>query len=802
MGKTFFRRTAAGISALVLAAGACSCGKDSKDESKTAAEITNAARTQKLSDADFEYVSSMYYSPEHDKLIVVAGDGDGTGVYVGGPQADSFEKLPIDMGDSDGENGKYMWYGGSDVRVAPDGTIGVLKTTEDYGDIELPDYDDPDFDYENYDWDAMYEARTVTSTLTIYDIEGNELASVDTTQEEDDDEYGYGGGGYYNSSFYVVDSEHYIMNEQTDDGGKLVCYGIDGNALGTFEVGSDKWINECGMASDGTIAATYYDDGMKLIFLNTESMTADGDEIDLTAEGVDSLNNMFAGIGETRIYLNSQKGIYAVGKDGALTEKVNWIDSGISAYDVSLCAAVAEDDFIVYNGEDNEFSKLDMIDPSEFKDTKIITLAVLYTDYQVTEMVNDFNNSHSDVRIRISDYSKYDDYEYSDDNSIPTINNTAADQLRKDIVAGNAPDMLYCYDRSVITLLENKGAFADIYPLMGKNGTVSQDEIMPNLLKALEKEGKLYSISPSFIVTTWAVKTKHCSKENWTVDDFIDTYDSVSTLKAPFEWGGSKEDVLESMIYTLSDYIDYSTGTCSFDDPSFVKLLEFCNSFPDVDPNDDIDGSTMKDEDWEAYYRDQEMKFRNDTALVAELDVSDFRRYKEVRDGQFGEDITLVGVPSSDGVGAKLRSWENFAILANSQYQDECWEFISKFFEEDFQRENYSYEVPALTKVFEEISKESMEKPYYLDENDKKVEYDDTYYIGDQEIKIDPLTQEEYDYLVDYIKSATRMNSDYPSDVYMIIYEEVMSYFNGETSAQSAADMIQNRVSILVSEQS
>ena len=96
-----------------------------------------------------------------------------------------------------------------------------------------------------------------------------------------------------------------------------------------------------------------------------------------------------------------------------------------------------------------------------------------------------------------------------------------------------------------------------------------------------------------------------------------------------------------------------------------------------------------------------------------------------------------------------------------------------------------------------------MSRPYYIDsDTNKKVEYDDTYYIGDKEIKIKPLTKEEADFLSDYIKNTTAISETYSEDAMVIITEEVNAYFAGEKTAEEAADMIQNRVSLLISEQS
>ncbi|MBP5733289.1 MAG: hypothetical protein J6W66_05640, partial [Lachnospiraceae bacterium] len=85
------------------------------------------------------------------------------------------------------------------------------------------------------------------------------------------------------------------------------------------------------------------------------------------------------------------------------------------------------------------------------------------------------------------------------------------------------------------------------------------------------------------------------------------------------------------------------------------------------------------------------------------------------------------------------------------------------------------------------------------DENGEKQYYDDTYYINEQEIILEPFTQAEVDKLFNFICSVkTARYSD--EDVRKIVSEEVEAFFNGSKSAQDTATMIQNRVQLYVNE--
>ena len=97
--------------------------------------------------------------------------------------------------------------------------------------------------------------------------------------------------------------------------------------------------------------------------------------------------------------------------------------------------------------------------------------------------------------------------------------------------------------------------------------------------------------------------------------------------------------------YMSSSFIDYEKGTCSFDSPEFIQLLEFANRFPDAD--DAIDWETATDDEMEQYWNESETAYLNDKALLNQVYMSDFREYARERTAIFNDDITLVGAPST-----------------------------------------------------------------------------------------------------------------------------------------------------------
>lgn len=71
-----------------------------------------------------------------------------------------------------------------------------------------------------------------------------------------------------------------------------------------------------------------------------------------------------------------------------------------------------------------------------------------------------------------------------------------------------------------------------------------------------------------------------------------------------------------------------------------------------------------------------------------------------------------------------------------------------------------------------------MEKSFYMDENNNKVEYDDTYYLNGVEIPIPPMTKQETEELKEKLYGFTQI---YKRDETLlnIIKEEAAPYFAG-----------------------
>ncbi len=803
------KKTIAGIMAFACMLSLASCGENNNNSSNSQSGGSNSAVTaEKIADKSFKaieiagniplnYIRSIKPVGDTRKVLITGNTDDGSAMCVTDYEFTDFTQINFEI-DTEEENSESYY----NSVVGADGTIYIFATITSYGDVKMPDYDDPDFDYESFDWDAFNEAAKSTYKLYTIDIDGNiltenEIKGIEKYQSDDEDEGMYLGDVYPCGDKLIMNLSSGKMSD-----GVMVTVDADGTIGDEIELSDDSYnfyTNITG--TDGNFYFySYDDDGNNIIkHIDASTMSISDDVITINGDEIDYINNFMNGSGDYKFYVSNTTSLFGIKDDGTAEEIINWIDSDLSGDYIDFVVPDENGEFIIHENNwttnTDSFYRLTKRDASELENVQIISMVVDYSDNDVMEKVKEFNKTNDGYRIKIEDYNKY--YEWDEEKG--TQLNSPDAQLKLDIAAGKTPDII-CMGNgsSLFTSLGKKGALVDLYELMGTDGTVSKDDIVPNVLKAGEFDGKLLTVSPSFYVTTFVAKKKYVDKQGWTMDEMIETYNNLPNDMRLFAYNQSRENIFSSLLYG-GNFIDSKNGTCSFDSPEFIKLLEFCNRFED---EESPDWETMNQDEMNDYWNEQETACMNDKAFLGEMSLSDLRGYSHVRYVTFNDEISLVGLPNAGGNGAVLSLNKNYAIMSSSSNKDVCWKFISQFFDEDYQTGDRMYNIPALKSAFTKKLDEAMENPYYIDANGKKQEYENTYYINDKEVKIPNLSQEERDFLEEYILGVEPASFDWSNNINEIIKEEISAYFEGERSAQETAELIQNRVSILVSEQS
>ena len=175
---------------------------------------------------------------------------------------------------------------------------------------------------------------------------------------------------------------------------------------------------------------------------------------------------------------------------------------------------------------------------------------------------------------------------------------------------------------------------------------------------------------------------------------------------------------------------------------------------------------------------------------------------------EFGEDVTFIGYPTTDGSVSNLLVFDsaNLALVSGSDDKEGAWKFMEYYL--DLDDEMYSHGLPSQKKRLEELMQECMTEHYMTDENGQMLKDENgqpiplglgsTWY-GDWSYDYHLSTKEEMDQEYAVITSA-KVSGGIDDQILTIIREEAAAYFEGQKTVDAVADIIQSRVQLYVNE--
>jgi len=487
------------------------------------------------------------------------------------------------------------------------------------------------------------------------------------------------------------------------------------------------------------------------------------------------------------LFVTDNQNLYGYNLGGELVKLMSYTDSDLNIWNFSSLLAINPTRFwaMIYDSFENRnyIAQFTKVPPEEVADKINIVLAGSFIDWDVKNRVIAFNRSHDKYRITMLDYSIYN----TNDDWMAGVT-----RLNTDIASGRIPDILTVSNDLPFESYAAKGLFADLKPFVNKDAELDMNDLMPNVVEAFSMNGKWFRLVPQFGVGTVMAKTSLVGTEpGWTLAD-AQALQARMPNSSLFDITTTRSSLMyHAMIYGGDKFIDWNKGVCRFNDDGFIQLLEFMKQFPE-----EIDYNR---EDMMYYWNNWESNFRMDRTLLLITSLFNLRDYNRLVKGQFGEPVTLIGFPTDEGLGAALFTFQSFAMSARSRNSDGAWEFLRQYLLDDFQQGQTLHMLPLSRKAFDIRAKEAMQKPFWLDENGNKVEYDDIWWADGQEIPIPPMSQAEVDMLVDYILSVNSIG-EYNQSLVNIINEETAFFFNGQKSVRDVVEIIQSRAQIYVNE--
>ena len=376
--------------------------------------------------------------------------------------------------------------------------------------------------------------------------------------------------------------------------------------------------------------------------------------------------------------------------------------------------------------EKSEIACMTKIDPSEIKEKEIITVGIIYATDDVKKKVSDFNKKSDAYRIQIVDYAD----EVSGrgmSGYYDCVNN-----LGLEFVQGQGPDVIVDHHAASLQNFAAKGAFEPLDLYFEKDPDISISDLLTNIVDATRVNGNLYTVVPSFYISTCVVAKDKTDGQKITLKNYKEICEK-NGINPLLGMGYMPKDAASGFYETaISSYVDYDNGTCDFASEGFINLLEFLNPFQEgADEEEDFE----KYEEFDTYYRENK-------SLLLETCLNTFEDYKLYIDGYFGTDVVFNGYPTDNGGESFITMKMQIAMNKNCKHKDVAWEFMKSFYDDDYQNK-LKQDFPIKLSALEAKAVKAQESPYYLKSNGKKEYTGHTYIVGTEEIQLDELSADK-----------------------------------------------------------
>ncbi|MDE6036016.1 MAG: extracellular solute-binding protein, partial [Ruminococcus sp.] len=688
---------------------------------------------------------------------------------------------------------KIMSY---DENLKESGTV-TLITAEDLPDtaccctksdgkiIMLCLYADYDGD-KSKDLDGFFKNAVVSPEMRTYSPDGELLE----TQKID-------GFHSYEDFNYIDAFYQYGENYVISFNGGYALISADGEIL---DMPNEKKPLVFATDTDGK---TYVFDGQKYAVTDGKKLSVDNNAKEY-GEYINRTGTAFNGAGSFKLFVILNEGIFGIAPNDELVQIMSFSESNVSPSGISFACYAGDGKFII-SGDDKNLADGTFIDlltvrPDDYVENKTdLMLGCIESSFNAPEIAMMYSKQSDNYNVEIR---KYED----------------TDNLRLDVLSGDAPDLFAYGGNSFMYRYVNMGAFANLYDYMDNKDGIKRDDILENVLQAFEYKGGLYGIPAGFILSDLLIANSDVISRDysfWNYDEFFSIAENMPEgmcLSPRAEWFAARDGVFgELCVNGYGNWIDYDNYTCDFNNEEFIHLLNFCNTVEINEPFNQEEMDKLSYEEKHIMYTEDDISVMNKKSLFGRYadsigDCGDFV-YTARQNGLYlNNNYTYLIKPSDDRTGSISTANDMcFSILSGTDCPDGAWDFMNYVLSPNFQN-NYmqlkwcfttnkkSYE-RKVNNALDELRTEVHVSTDPMNTDEEQPETEGITWINK------PITDEDAEYMYDFISHFNKL-SDSDSDAQDIIWEECNKFMNGEISAEECAERIQNRVSLYLSEQS
>ena len=460
---------------------------------------------------------------------------------------------------------------------------------------------------------------------------------------------------------------------------------------------------------------------------------------------------------------------------GSREKLLRWQDCDVFRSDIQALIQVSEERILVLLSEiasstvRQNLLLLTRIPADEAARKEQVTLACLAPSGDLEKAVAQFNQTSGRYHVTIERYQEDD--------------NGGRARIDSALASGEAsPDLLDLTNMDIVKYAE-AGTLEDLSQYM-EAGEIRKEDYLSNLLEGYTLNGKLVCIPKSFrFLGLYVTDERLPEGGDWTMESVMEAADQYSDMRLfPDQWGYSVLGQFSGG-YILEKFVDWESGECSFDGEEFCSLLEWVR-------RQNSEGGADRE------------------SMITPRYIEGYSGYQEDL-MSFGGNAVLRGAPLADGKEMFFILAENaLGIPVNAGNKEGAWTFL-QFYLQNQEADGSLSGFPTSIAMLDQMEEKAVtplyvmtEEGIYLDENGEPKETPRRILYRDgMEIEVYALSQDDADALREVLERIDfRPWSGLEQAVMAIVEEEAGAFFDGAKTAAEAADIIQNRVRILIHE--
>lgn len=338
-------------------------------------------------------------------------------------------------------------------------------------------------------------------------------------------------------------------------------------------------------------------------------------------------------------------------------------------------------------------------------------------------------------------------------------------QMQADMASGTAPDIvdLYYFDYFAYA---GKGYLEDLTQYLRTDE--HSNEIAWQIMEPYKVEEKLCVLMPHFSLSGLIIAPSDSEDiDEWNINTMFRLIEKNNGEKNIFV-GSASRQILSYAVWGLQEeFIDRKTGKANFDSAEFIRLLEYCKEYG----KEGLKTNTIIT-----------MEEMAEMTLFLNMTFSSPQDYMMLF-SSYGRDIAIYGYPTNTGQKYPVNmTADACGIYVKSDNKEGAWAFMQTLLDDAFQqKEGLGWAIcePVLEHTWEMAKGQS---------------------VRINNVDIEPIRDSEASGFENIIENGEFLSGLLDQDIRNVVLEEAEGFFVGDKSAEEAAEIIQNRVQLILDE--